>query len=79
MINPANGDVAATYLLDGTVAGTWRVDRQHDRVVVQLRQLRPGPDHGDPALEEEARRTAAFMEPDAARIDVELASADGDA
>lgn len=79
VINPANGDVAATYLLDGMVAGTWRVDCQHDRVVVQLRQLRPGPDHGDPAMEEEARRTAAFMEPDATRIDVELAPEDADA
>jgi len=34
-------------------------------------QLRPGSDHGDPRLEEEARRTAAFMEPDATKIDVE--------
>ena len=79
MINPANGDVAATYLLDGMAAGTWRVDRQQDRVVLQLRQLRPGQDHDDSALEDEARRTAAFMEPDAARIDVETAPADADA
>ena len=71
VINPANGDVAATYLLDGIVAGTWTVDRQDDRVVVRLQQLRPGSDHGDPRLEEEARRTAAFMEPDATKIDVE--------
>jgi hypothetical protein len=71
VINPANGDVAATYLLDGAVAGTWRVERQQDRAVVRLRQLRPGRDHGDPALEEEARRTAAFMEPDATKIEVE--------
>jgi hypothetical protein len=76
VINPANGDVAATYLLDGMVAGTWRADRRHDRVVLQLRQLRPGQDHDDSALEDEARRTAAFMEPDAARIDVEIAPAD---
>ena len=72
VINPANGDVAATYLLDGIVAGTWTVDRQDDRVVVRLQQLRPGSDHGDPGLEEEARRTAAFMEPDATKIDVEM-------
>ena len=72
VINPANGDVAATYLLDGIVAGTWTVDRQADRVVVRLQQLRPGSDHGDPGLEEEARRTAAFMEPDATKIDVEM-------
>ncbi len=72
VINPANGDVAATYLLDGVVAGTWRVDRQHDRAVIRLQQLRPGRDHDDPALEQEARRTAAFMEPDATTIDVEM-------
>ena len=74
VISPANGDVAATYLLDGLVAGTWTVDRHHDRVVVRLQQLRPGRDHGDPALEEEARRTAAFMEPDATKIDVEMST-----
>ncbi len=76
VISPANGDVAATYLLDGIVAGTWRADRQHDRVVVRLQQLRPGRDHGDPALEEEARRTAAFIEPDATKIDVEMGTGD---
>lgn len=76
VINPANGDVVAAYLLDGMVAGTWRLDRQHDRVILQLRQLCPGQDHDGSALEEEARRTAAFMEPDAARIDVEMTSAD---
>jgi hypothetical protein len=75
VINPANGDVAATYLLDGIVSGTWTVDRQDDRVVVRLQQLRPGSDHGDPVLDEEARRTAAFMEPDATKIDVEMSSA----
>lgn len=74
VINPANGDVAATYLLDGIVAGTWTAERQHDRVVVRLRQLRPGSDHGDAALEEEARRTAAFMEPDATKVDVEMST-----
>jgi hypothetical protein len=72
VINPANGDVVTTYLLDGTIAGTWSADRDHDRVVVQLRPLRPGGDHGGHALEKEARRTAAFMEPDATKIDVEL-------
>jgi Winged helix DNA-binding domain len=76
VISPANGDVAATYLLDGMVAGTWRADRQHDRVVIRLQQLRPGRDHGDPALEEEARRTAAFAEPDATKIDVEIGTGD---
>jgi hypothetical protein len=71
VINPANGDVAATYLLDGMVAGTWRVDRRGDHAVLSLRQLRPGAKHGGSALEQEARRTAAFMEPDATRIDIE--------
>jgi len=74
VINPANGDVAATYLLDGVVAGTWLVDRRDDRVVIRLQQLRSGRDLGDPALEEEARRTAAFMEPDATKIDVEMST-----
>jgi hypothetical protein len=76
VINPANGDVAATYLLDGIVAGTWRVERQDDRAVIRLQPLRPGRDHDDPALEEEARRTAAFMEPDATKIDVETGTGD---
>jgi Winged helix DNA-binding domain len=74
VINPANGDVAATYLLDGIVAGTWTVDRHHDRVVVRLQQLRSGSDDGDSALEQEARRTAAFMEPDTTKIDVEMST-----
>jgi len=76
VISPANGDVLATYLLGGEVAGSWAVHRQHDRVVVRLTPLRPGPDHGDPALEDEARRTARFMEPDATKIDVELVAHD---
>jgi len=76
VISPANGDVLATYLLGGEVAGSWAVDRQHGQVVVRLTPLRPGPDHGDPALEDEARRTASFMEPDATKIDVELVTHD---
>jgi DNA glycosylase AlkZ-like len=72
VISPVNGDAAATYLLGGVVAGTWSAEREHDRVVIRLRQLRPGRDHGDPALEAEAHRTAAFMAPGATRIDVEM-------
>jgi hypothetical protein len=75
VISPANGDVLATYLLDGAVAGSWQADRAGDRVTVRLSPLGQGPGHDDPALEDEARRTAAFMEPDATVIDVELAAA----
>ena len=77
VISAANGDVLATYLLDGEVAGHWRADRAGDRVVVRLSPLRPGRDHGDPALEDEARRLARIIEPDAARFDVELTEAGG--
>ncbi|GAA4463341.1 winged helix DNA-binding domain-containing protein [Phytohabitans houttuyneae] len=76
VINPANGDVLPTYLLDGVVAGTWQIERAGQGVVLRLRPLRPGRDHSDALLEQEARRVARFMEPAATHIDVEL---DGDA
>jgi hypothetical protein len=72
VINPANGDVLSTYLLDGVVAGSWTVHREHRLAVVRLRPLRLGRDHGASAVEEEARRIARIIEPDATKIDVEL-------
>jgi len=52
-----NGDVAQTFLVDGVVRGTWRVEKQ--RVVLEPFERLPRPARTD--LEEEARRLEAFV------------------
>src|SRR5207302_9781630 len=47
-----NGDVAQTFLVDGVVRGTWRVEKQ--RVVLEPFERLPRPARMD--LEEEARQ-----------------------
>ena len=52
-----NGDVAQTFLVDGRVAGTWRVDR--GKVVAE--PFAPLPRTARRELEDEAGRLAAFV------------------
>ncbi len=52
-----NGDVAQTFLVDGFVAGTWRVEDQ--RVVTEPFAKLPRSAHRE--VEEEARRLEAFL------------------
>lgn len=50
-----------TFLVDGYVAGTWRVERETDAARMTLNPLRPVPDRFRKALEDEADRLLAFL------------------
>jgi hypothetical protein len=52
-----NGDVARTFLIDGTVAGTWSLVHGN----VTLRPFAPVPRRAQRELDEEARRMEAFV------------------
>lgn len=65
-----NGDVLATFLVDGTVAGSWSVTRRGDEAILALAPFRRTERAVRRALEEEAERLVRFMEPDAGRYGV---------
>jgi hypothetical protein len=62
--------VRATFLLDGVVAGTWRVERRRDRAVLRLAPFAPLPKRALPALAEEGEALLRFAEEDAAHLEV---------
>lgn len=71
-IGSKNGIFDATFLLDGFVAGTWRIERQKAATVISLQPftaLTPG---DRAALEIEAFALLRFHEPDAATHDVRV-------
>lgn len=71
-----NGDVEATYLVDGQVAGTWRDELRDGEAVLTVRSLiGDGADALPPDLEPEALRLLALLHPGAERRRVELAVA----
>jgi hypothetical protein len=56
VVNPDGGTILRSFIVDGVVAGLWRVDRD----VLTLAPFAPLPHVPRRALEEEAQRTAAF-------------------
>jgi hypothetical protein len=60
----------ATLLVDGMVAGTWRLERRRDEAALWLRPFATVPRSGRRELEAEARRVLATVAPDARRADV---------
>jgi hypothetical protein len=64
-----NGDVAATFLVDGMVAGTWDV-RWRGPATIRLTALAPLRARDRTAVAAEARRLVAWIRPDAATHDV---------
>jgi hypothetical protein len=56
--------VAATVLVDGTVAATWSVARADDAAVLTVRPLRPLARADRDEVEAEARRLLAFTDPE---------------
>jgi len=58
-----NGDVLPTILVDGRVAGFWWAERDGARTRIVLEPFRPLHPRDRQALEEEAERLAAFVEP----------------
>jgi hypothetical protein len=54
-----------TFLVDGAVAGTWRVERSKASAELNLAPFAPLPRGSKQALRQEAERLVRFMEPDA--------------
>ncbi|MDO8189367.1 winged helix DNA-binding domain-containing protein [Conexibacter sp. JD483] len=65
-----NGEVEATYLVDGQVAGIWRHDERDGVATLTLRALTGERDA--PGLEQEAQRLLALLAPEASRRELTL-------
>jgi hypothetical protein len=64
--------VAATFLLDGRVAGTWTVERVKGAATLSLDPFAPVPASARDALQDEAAALLRFVEPDASSDGVKL-------
>jgi len=60
-----NGDVQQTFLVDGSVAGTWRIERAKTKATIVLEPLAPLPRAVRDEAGDEATRLVRFVEPDA--------------
>jgi hypothetical protein len=60
--------VAATVLVDGTVAATWSMHRADDMAALEVQPLRPLAAADRAAVEDEAQRLLAFTEPERAPV-----------
>jgi len=60
-----NLQVIGTFLIDGFVAGIWRIDRARKSVELKLKPFVKIPKKALPALEEEGESLLEFLEPDA--------------
>lgn len=72
-----NGIVAGLVLLDGFVAGNWRIEATRTRATARLTLYEAYNKPDAAALEREARRLLAFAAPGAAERDVAFATAGG--
>lgn len=64
--------VRATFLWDGSVCGTWQIDRKRDTAVLRMTPFEPLPGGAVSDLTEEAGVLLRFAEPDAATLDVRI-------
>ncbi|MEJ7813313.1 MAG: winged helix DNA-binding domain-containing protein, partial [Gemmatimonadaceae bacterium] len=69
-----NLQVAATFLVDGVVAGTWKVERKRKAATLVLTPFAKVPKPAQRALEEEGLPLLAFLEPDALEHGVRVAA-----
>jgi hypothetical protein len=60
-----NPQSLATFLVDGSVAGSWRVDRANDRATLELSPFAPLPRRVAAELRAEGEALVRFHEPDA--------------
>jgi Winged helix DNA-binding domain len=64
--------VRATFLLDGRVRGTWRLERRKGKATLWLSAFGSLPTRWTKALTAEAEGMARFLEEDAASVDVKI-------
>jgi hypothetical protein len=69
--------VAATFLVDGRVAGTWTTESAKGKASLELQPFAAIPSAASAALEEEASALLRFVEPRASSFDVRIAKAGG--
>ena len=67
------GRVRATFLLDGLVAGTWRVERARDTATLVIEPFAPLPGVEQDSLRVEGERLIRFIADDAATTAVQIA------
>lgn len=65
-----NADVLATFLVDGTVAGTWAVDEAGERAILRLAPLADLRARDRAAVADEAAALVRYVAPDASSWDV---------
>jgi Winged helix DNA-binding domain len=64
--------VRATFLLNGFVGGTWKIERTGGAVTLVIEPFEPLPDEAREALLEEGERLIRFVEDDAEALKVRL-------
>ena len=62
-----------TFLVDGVVAGTWRIERTAKKARLLVEPFEPLPAKARSELAAEGRRLVRFHEPDAAAHEVTVA------
>src|SRR5215213_2078407 len=70
VLGAKNGRVPATFLMDGTVAGTWRVERKKQEATLAITPFDPLAKSTAAALAEEGDALLRFLEDDAVSFDV---------
>lgn len=69
----ANLRVLATFLVDGRVAGTWKIERKGNRAALLMDPFVKLSARAAAELSDEGDRLARFVEPDAGQVDVRIA------
>jgi len=75
LFTPRRPQSMSTFLVDGAVAGSWRVERERDRATLTIEPFEPLPRRAVTELRREGDALVRFHEPDAATHVVRLASA----
>jgi hypothetical protein len=70
ILGAKNGRIPATFLVDGWVAGTWRVERKRQAATLSITPFAALPKSTAAALGEEGDALVRFLEDDAATFDV---------
>ena len=70
VLGAKNGRIPATFLVDGSIAGTWRVERKKQTATLAITPFEPLVKSAAVALAEEGDDLLRFLEDDAATFDV---------